>query len=373
MTFTSTLVLRAEKTPMPGCDRPGPHQLYRNPRLGIERRELGPLETGNVRVEMIYAGICGTDVQTTQRDPETGYILGSAPLQIGPEGRVLGHEGVGRIIEIDGGDHGLSPGDVVTFSSITTCFRCTPCRRGNFNQCEHAALLGMERDGLFSNIVDVPAQLAYKIGNMAKTESGLKAAACIEPAGCGYLAATSARMSPGDNVVVFGAGPIGLFTAMLAKEVFGAGMVSIVEPVRLRRELAARWADHTYDVEEFFASKDEHSFDVLVEASGFMENIDRTFPQMAANSRVVLLARSGNALSLQHVDHMITNNIAITGSRGHLCGAFDSLLALCAAGRLPLHEAVTGIVDGIDGLMTCLERPHAIQNNHCKVLAKLSS
>jgi len=369
---TRALVLRAEKKPVHGLDSPGPHQLYRNPVLGIEQRELGPLEKGNIRVEMIFAGICGTDVAATRCNPETGYILGSAPLQVGPEGRVLGHEGVGRVIEAGAEVHNLFPGDYVTFSSIITCFQCEPCRRGNFNQCENAILSGMEKDGLFGTVVDVPVQLAYNVNDIAGMPSGLEAAACIEPAGCGFLAATSAKTSPGDNVLIFGGGPIGLFTAMLCREVFGAANVSIVEPVPFRRKLASKWADHTYDVQEFFSSTAKHSFDVLIEASGAIQNINRAFPGMSANSRVVLLARSGSALSLQHVDHMITNNIAVMGSRGHLCGAFNSLLALYAEGRLPLHEAVTAVVEGIDALKAHLDDPDDIQNNNCKVLARLT-
>ena len=372
MTHTTALVLRAEKRPAHGSDPSGPNRLYRNPRLDIERRELGPLEKGHVRVEMIFAGICGTDVNATRCNPNTGYILGSAPLQIGLEGRVPGHEGVGRVIEAGAGNHRLSPGDYVAFSSIITCFRCSACRRGDFNQCEHAVLLGMEKDGLFATVVDVPQQLAYNVNAIADMESGLQAAACIEPAGCGFLAATSAGIAPGERVLIFGAGPIGIFTAMLCREVFGAATVSIVEPIAFRRDLASRWADHAYAVEEFFSLQNRPSFDVMIEASGAVENIDRAFQAMSANSRVVLLARSSSALALQHVDHMITNNIAILGSRGHLCGAFDSLLALYAAGRLPLHEVVTGTVEGLAGIKACLENPDDVQNNHCKVLARLS-
>src|SRR5687768_3598248 len=96
---TNALVLNAERDPMPGIDRPGPHQIYRHPRLAISDRPLDALGSGMIRVEMVYVGICGTDLHVVQCDSSSGYILGSSPLSLGPNGRVLGHEGVGRIVQ----------------------------------------------------------------------------------------------------------------------------------------------------------------------------------------------------------------------------------------------------------------------------------
>jgi threonine dehydrogenase-like Zn-dependent dehydrogenase len=365
------LVLRAERAPLPGVPQPGPHQTYRHPRLLVEKRELGRLAPGQVRVEMLYAGLCGTDLHVAQCDPRTGYVLGSAPFSLDPEGRVLGHEGVGRIVAVGDGVHYLGPGRLVTFESIIRCYQCDPCRRGDFNQCERAVLLGMERDGLFGSVVDVPALLAHDVSDLEDLEGGLRAAACVEPAACGYVAASLCRVTPGDRVLVFGAGPIGLFSAMLCRLAFGAVAVHVVEPVPFRRGLAARWADRAWGVEEFFAQPPPLRFDVLIEASGALENVDRAFRLLGPNGRVALLARSGRPLSLGGVDHMITNNISILGSRGHLCGAFSDVLSLFRAGRIPLHDAVTEVVDGLHGLRESLADPAAVIGRNCKVLARI--
>jgi threonine dehydrogenase-like Zn-dependent dehydrogenase len=275
--------------------------------------------------------------------------------------------------EVGPGVEHVRPGDLVTFESIIRCHVCDSCRRGDFNQCERAALLGMERDGLFGTWVDVPAMLAHDVSDLADRESGLRAAACIEPAACAHVACRLCRVSPGDRVVVFGAGPIGLFAAMLCRVAFGAGLVQVVEPVALRREIAARWADRVQDVEEFFDEPPSVPFDVLVEASGAVENVDRGVPLLGAKGRVALLARSGRPLSLRCVDHVITKSISIVGSRGHLCGAFSDVLRLVRAGRLPLHEAVTEVVDGLDELQKRLDAPALVTERHCKVLARIGS
>ena len=323
--------------------------------------------------EMLYAGICGTDIQVVQTDPESGYSMGSAPLAINEAGRVLGHEGVGRVLSVGAGVKHVGPGCYVTFESIITCHVCAACRRGNYNQCEQAILLGMEQDGLFGKMVDLPAQLAHDVSDLAQSDAGLRAAACIEPASCAHVAASIARVSPGDRVVIFGGGPIGYFSAMLCRELFGAAAVHLVEPAEFRRNFARQWADQVYTVEDFFTTQIQHRFDVVIEASGVTRNIERVFRRMGSNSRIVLLARSGQPLSIHDVDHMITNNVSVSGSRGHLGGAFGNLLRLYRNGRLPLHDAVTATIDGLEALKTSLEQPAAILDTNCKVLCDITA
>lgn len=363
--------MHAEREPKPGVDRPGPHELYRQPRLAVEQRPLGAVAPGNLRVEMHLVGICGTDLHAIQCDPDTGYILGSAPLEIGPEGRVLGHEGVGRVQQVGAGVSGIRRGDWVAFESLETCHRCAACRSGSFNQCANAVLIGMQRDGVFAEVVDLPAQLAHDVNDLAADEAGRRAAACIEPAACSFVALTLARVQPGEHVLIFGGGPIGLFTAMLARLAFGAASVSIVEPLPFRREFARRWADRVCDVEEFFGEPSQRPADVLIETSGQLENVDRSLVRVGANGRIALLARCGAPLSLRRVDHVITNNLSIIGSRGHLGGAVGRILQLYRDARLPLHEAVTEVAQGLDALKSALSDPAALASKHCKLLARL--
>ncbi len=367
---TQVLVVRAERDPAPGVANPGPHQTYRKPAMSVETRELGPLDPEDIRVRMIYAGICGTDVHLVETNPATGYVRCSAPAEIPPEGRVLGHEGVGRVEAVGQAVRHLKPGDLATFESIIVCHFCEVCRRGQFNQCLRAKLLGLEKDGLFGTVVDVPAMLAHDVTFLGEGQAALKAAACVEPAGVAYVACQNTRLSAGEVVVVFGAGPIGLFSAMLAKMVFGASRVHVVEPVPFRREFARPWCDRAWAVEEFFADPPE-AVDVVLEASGAMDNLVRVFRRLAPNGRVALLARSGAPLVLDAVDHMITNAISLVGSRGHLCGAFAKILSLYENGRLPLDAIVTKVLEGPENLRRMLAAPGSLLEENCKVLVRL--
>lgn len=367
---SKVVVVHADREPMEGVDNPGPHQIYRNPVVSVEKRELGNLHPDEIRVEMIYAGLCGTDLHLVESNPYTGYILCSAPAEIPKEGRVIGHEGTGRVLQIGSNVRHVKAGAIVTFESIIVCHYCDVCRKGQFNQCRHAKLLGLEKDGLFGNIVDVPSMLTHDVTELAGTDRGLKSAACVEPAGVAYVACKNTHITGGDVVVVFGGGPIGLFTAMLSRTVFGASAVHLVEPVEFRRKFAEKWCDYVYDVDEFFDNCPEF-VDVIIEASGHLDNISRIFRKANANGRIALLARSGTPLVLDAVDHMITNAISIIGSRGHLCGAFSDIINLYRQGRIPLEEIVTNVLNGQEELRDILMSTEKILNENCKVLVRL--
>ena len=369
---SKVVVVHADSEPIKGIENPGPHQIYKNPRISLEKRTLPELRPDEVRVKMIYAGVCGTDVHLVTTNPDTGYIQCSAPAQIPTKGRVIGHEGVGKVLAVGSHVHHVQPGAFVTFESIIVCHYCDECRRGDFNQCRHALLLGMEKDGLYGDIVDVPSMLTHDVTEMAKSEKGLRTAACVEPAGVAYVACQNTHLGAGDIVVIFGAGPIGLFAAMLSKVVFGAFRVHIVEPVSFRRKIAAKWGDEVYDVDEFF-NHGPCSVDVVMEASGNMGNINRVFRRLNANGRVAILGRSGEPLILDTVDHMITNAVSLVGSRGHLGGAFANILNLCSSGRLSLDDAVTDIIKGPEEICNLLKSPGKLLEKNCKVLAKFDA
>ena len=358
--------------PISGVENPAPFQRYCSPTLSIETRILGKLLDDHVRIEMIYAGICGTDLHFVETDPCTHYVKTSAPASIPSAGRVLGHEGVGRVISVGKAVSHIEKGAMVAFASIVCCMHCDACRRGDFNQCLRSSLLGMERDGLFGTIVDVQASLVYDISAMAQTDTDLKAVSCLEPAGVALLACEKARVTSGDRVVVFGGGPIGIYCAMLCRLILGAARVVLVEPMEKRRDLARNWCDAVYDVSSFLASS-EHPVDVLIEASGHLDNVTRSFKRVGPNGRVILLGRSGDALRLDAVDHMITQGISVSGSRGRLGGPFAKIMALYRAKRLPLASIVTMVADSLNELPELLCDNQRIINNECKVLVRIGS
>jgi (R,R)-butanediol dehydrogenase/meso-butanediol dehydrogenase/diacetyl reductase len=342
--------------------------LFREPRVWLESRNLGRLKPGWLRLRMLRVGLCGTDLHLMET-AEDGRIRCTSPLSIPPEGRLIGHEGVGRVEAVGSGVHHVQPGDVVCCESIISCGVCVPCRRGHFNQCERAELLGLQTDGLFADRVDLPAGLAHRVNDLAESVAGRDGLACVEPAAVAFLACQNARLAPGEAVLVQGGGPIGYLTALLARTVFGAGHVCVSEPGAYRREHARSVADITVTPSELHGL--EREFDVLIEASGALGGVDRQLEVMRPNGRVVLLARTGTPLEITRVDAMITRSLSIMGSRGHLGGAFDAILGLLRSGRLELRQVVTQVVPGLSGLKVALENPGSIAARECKVIADL--
>ena len=364
------VVLYAEDTPMPGINAAMPNQRYRQPRLSIEERPLGALAPDHLRVEMLYAGICGTDLHLVQADPRTGYVRSSAPASIPASGRIIGHEGVGRVLAVGDATHGVQVGDVVAFASIDACLKCPTCLAGLPNQCPQARLVGMERDGLFATVTDLPASLAHDVSAIATDSAGLRAAACLEPAGCALLACQNAPVHAGDRVLVFGGGPIGLFAAIAARQVFGAARVVMAEPAEARRRLASEWCDAVVEPSGLDEALRD-GVDVVLECSAALHNVSRVFRRIAPGGRVVLLGRSGEALHLDAVDHMITNAISIRGSRGHLGGALPLAIECHRDGRLPMSAPITGVLDSLDALADALCHPDRLTQAHCKLLARI--
>jgi 2-desacetyl-2-hydroxyethyl bacteriochlorophyllide A dehydrogenase len=353
----SALYLQAERSPFPGIANPQPHQLYRNPQLDIRSRQLGPIFPGHIRVQMIYAGICGTDIHLVNPDLLTGYVQSSAPAYLPDEGRLIGHEGVGKILEVASDVTGLTVCQFVAFESIQSCHACEACRQGQFNQCLNSKLIGMEVNGIFGTVVDIPAILAFDVSRFGNSDRSLQAAACLEPAGVAFLACANAAVSASDRVAILGAGPIGLLTVMLCRLAFGASFVSVVEPSEYRKNLARKWADESLTPDQF---KSDHGvFDVLIDTSGDLDLVSASITRLRHNGRVCLLARSGRALVVDSVDHIISSNISIMGSRGHLGGIYERLAALYENGRLPIDEIVTKVISGLSELAEHLKNPRS--------------
>lgn len=366
------LVLRAQDDPIAGLARPTTRERYRFPTLSVEDRVLGDLDPRAVRVRMTYAGVCGTDVHLVRADPESGYVLSSTAATIEPAGRVLGHEGVGIVVDIGTTVDHVGIGDVVTFASIVACGRCQPCQGGWPNQCHTARLIGTQLDGLFGTVVDVPGILAHSVTHIAKTDDDFRALACVEPAANAAVACATAEVGPRDSVVVFGAGPLGTFCAMVSRLVHQAKRVVVVEPLAPRRRLAAPWCDATFGVEEFFASDDGGKVDVVLEASGAMSNATRVLPHMGPSGRITLLGRSGEPLVIDAVDHMISEAVTIRGCRGHLGGAIEQVIGHYANGVLPLGSITTRVIGSLDELAMELPAEGTLADDG-KVLVKLQT
>jgi (R,R)-butanediol dehydrogenase/meso-butanediol dehydrogenase/diacetyl reductase len=139
-------------------------------------------QPGWVKIEVIWCGICGSDLHEYLAGPI--FIPASAPHPLtGKQGSViLGHEFTGTVVEVGEGVTTLRVGDLVAPDACQHCGVCGPCLAGRYNVCEKLAFTGLHNDGAFAKYVNVPAELCY----ILPAGVGAEAGAVIEPLATGF-------------------------------------------------------------------------------------------------------------------------------------------------------------------------------------------
>src|SRR5215831_17709215 len=186
-------------------------QVYWHPRLELSSVPTPSPGPGEVLIRVKACGVCGSDLHLYEQTSD-GYIAygDHAKLPV-----VLGHEWSGVVEEVGPGVTTVAPGDRVCAETNNWCGVCAPCRAGRFNQCQNLEEIGFTVNGGFAEQLVVEARYCWKTNVLGETygdELGDEVGVLVEPVAVGYNAffVRSGGFRPGSNVVVFGAGPIGL-------------------------------------------------------------------------------------------------------------------------------------------------------------------
>jgi fructokinase len=173
----------------------------------------------DVVLRIVQTGVCGTD---------RSVLLGKFSAK---PGVIMGHEAVGRVVETGPGVTSLTPGDRVVVNPTLYCASCAWCRRGQFNFCRNKAgnEVGIDRDGAFAEFMRLEERFLHRLPEDIPDDR----AVLVEPLACVLNNLQAAAVTPGDRVVVLGAGPIGV-TAAVAADHFGCS-VRLVETDAFRR------------------------------------------------------------------------------------------------------------------------------------------
>jgi threonine 3-dehydrogenase len=206
--------------------------------LDLPDPTCGPDE---VLLKVRAASLCGTDTHIYQWDPSIRPRIEGATGGVS-RGLTIGHEFCGEVMEVGAAVRGVARdaaepievGDFVSAESHIVCWECYSCRRGQHHVCERDVILGVERDGGFAEYVAIPATCAW----VNREPIPVEVASVLEPFGNAVHAATEYSLEDA-SVVIFGAGPIGLFTVVVALAE-GARDVVVVDPMEFRLDLAAR-------------------------------------------------------------------------------------------------------------------------------------
>ena len=186
------------------------------------------IKAGEMLMKMERAAICGTDIRILEGTKTKDVRYPS----------VIGHEMCGTIVEIGDGVEGFELGDKVAVANVIPCGCCPMCRRGMENVCMNRQAIGYEFDGGFAEYVRLP-EVAIRKGNIVKLPEHVSFAegAVIEPLSCCLRGQRNVDLKFNDNVLIIGAGPIGLMHVLLAKAA-GARRVIVSELNEYRRNKA---------------------------------------------------------------------------------------------------------------------------------------
>jgi threonine dehydrogenase-like Zn-dependent dehydrogenase len=200
-------------------------------RLAIRHVDTPALKTPqDVLIKVEICGICGTDLR----------ILAVPPIMRAKKGIILGHEYIGRVVEVGHQVQQFQPGDRVAVIPDIPCGYCQFCAEARPNLCENMYAIGGDVDGGFAQYALAPVKALYKISPDLPVEAG----AFVELLSCVLGGVQKAALLPGEDVAIIGAGPAGLVYLKVFKAA-GAGRVIMVEVSPWRGEFALKaGADH---------------------------------------------------------------------------------------------------------------------------------
>jgi L-iditol 2-dehydrogenase len=234
-----------------------------------------------VLIRLRAVGICGSDLHYFSEG-----AIGDTPC-VYP--MVLGHEPAGEVVKTGSAVSGISVGDRVMCEPAKYCYHCEYCMTGHHNVCANVEFLSSpEFPGFFREYVTLPVK------NLLPVPEGMsyEHATMFEPISIIYHSMKFAQVAPGEDVVIFGAGPIGLLTVLLSK-LRGARRVFVIEPLPQRREVAmSLGADVALPIEgakqQIMADTGKRGADVVIDCASKDDTVNDSLDLCRPAGRVVI-------------------------------------------------------------------------------------
>jgi (R,R)-butanediol dehydrogenase/meso-butanediol dehydrogenase/diacetyl reductase len=292
-----------------------------------------PPGPGQVRVDVAYTGICGTDLH---------ILHGAMDHRVHPPG-VIGHEMSGRIGEVGSGVDGWAVGDQVTVMPLDWCGTCPACRAGHRHICHHLNFVGIDSTGSMQGSWTVPASLLVRLPDGVPLAHG----ALVEPTAVAVHDVRRAQVRAGERVVVVGGGPVGMLVALVAGSA-GADLL-VIEPDAHRRAVATGIGLRAVDpaasdvaglVEEWTAGA---GADVAFEVSGSAAGVTTATGVLAVRGRLVVV---GIHPAPREVDlfRVFWRELTLVGARVYERTDFERAAGLVGDGRIPADRLITRVV-----------------------------
>lgn len=296
------------------CQSPG--------ELRLVERPMPVAGAGEVLLRVRRIGLCGTDMH---------IFRGTQPFLQYP--RVMGHELSGEVVSAPEGSE-LAPGDQVYVMPYLSCGDCVACRKGKTNCCTRIQVLGVHRDGGMAEYLALPGRFVFKTDGIS-----LDDAAMLEFLAIGAHAVRRADVQAGQNVLVVGAGPIGIAAALFAQ--LGGGKVTVLDSREDRLAFCRKALDVKQTVAVGADDKDRLSelsggefYDVVFDATGNVRAMERGLEFVAHGGTYVLVSIVLDRISFADPEFH-KRETSLLGSRNATADDFRTVLAAMKAGLVP--------------------------------------
>jgi 2-desacetyl-2-hydroxyethyl bacteriochlorophyllide A dehydrogenase len=278
----------------------------------VERPSAG---LGEALVRMERIGVCGSDFHA---------FAGKHPAYVYP--RVLGHELACTVLFAPPNESGIAEGDRCAIDPYVNCEECRMCKVGRTNCCERLEVLGVHRDGGMQNLMAVPLRLLHR-----STTLSLEELALVETLGIGAHAVRRSAVEQGETALVVGAGPIGLGTALFAREA-GAD-VTVAETNELRRAFAEHRGWRTV------SSWSESVADVVFDATGSASVMAESLEHVAPGGKLVFVGLTSDPICLD--DALFHRREVTLFSSRNSANQFPRIIRLLEEGAISVQDWVT--------------------------------
>lgn len=296
--------------------------------LRAQERPRPERAAGEVLVRVRRVGVCGTDLH---------IFTGNQPYLSYP--RVMGHEFSGLVEEADA-DADLAPGDPVYVMPYLSCGHCVACRQGKTNCCVRLQVLGVHRDGAFAEYLSVPRPFVHRAVGIT-----LDQAAMIEFLAIGAHAVRRGDVFAGQRVLVVGAGPIGLATAIFAT--LRGATVTALDGRRDRLDVALQQVGVAAvvslgdgDETELMRLSGGEFFDVVFDATGNPAAMERGLRFVAHGGRYVLVSIVQGDIRFSDPEFH-KREATLFASRNATTQDFETVITAMRAGRIPERALAT--------------------------------
>lgn len=301
--------------------------MHRSTLMGFEA--LKKSGEGTVRVpkeemsviEVEAASICGTDL----------HILGGG--HDSEQGIVLGHEYIGRVLEVGSSVTNVKEGDRVAVDPNIKCGACTFCQGAQPNMCENLTTLGIFTDGGFARFNLVPARQLHILPEDLTSER----AVLFESLSCAVHGLKKLQgINQGEHVLIYGAGPIGCYFAALSF-MHEAEMVVVVEQRSFRRDFVQGLGATAVSQDSDLSGDD---FDVVIDAAGAADFVPLMIRHAKRGGRVLLFGQQTNESVEINPTELNQKELAVYGSYA-TADSFGDTIEILQDPRVPLDNFVT--------------------------------